>query len=140
MPQHYSFKTEVIKGDECFYLGVYKEKWVLGICRSVLVDLDKDNISITYICREIDHNEHVICSPEDVASKTAFLEWQSRLIDCAKDQFKFKGNVEKMFGPESYSNWIPFYKDDVSPSNAYMQGMGLVDFGALLENGGEDEN
>lgn len=126
MPQYYSFKTEVSDGEECFFSDDEGITWDAGKCKSVLALIEGEKVSVEYSVAD----DGLILSgynSDEIASKTAFLEWQSRLIDCAKDQFKFKGNVEKMFGPESYSNWIPFYKDDISPSNAYMQGMGLVD-------------
>jgi hypothetical protein len=126
MPQYYSFKTEITTGDNCF-VQFSNDYWITGVCKTVRGSFDKEAVTIEFGI--ISKSGFLTRSPGDVASRTAFLEWQSRLMDCARDQFKFKGNMDKMFGPDSYSNWIPFYKVEMSPSNAYMQGMGLIDLG-----------
>lgn len=130
MPYQYSFKAEVGKDEICYFTPNNGESWEEVLCIGVYARLQKDEpVEVYYTINNFPFATDNIISDKKVASKTAFLEWQSRLIDCARDQFKFKGNIDKMFGPESYSNWIPFYKAEMSPSNAYMQGMGLVDFG-----------
>lgn len=133
MPQYYSFKTEVDEGESCFFMDAPEENWIDGQCTRVIAYLHNGNVSVTYTCSGDKQRKPLLNSFANIASREAFLEWQSRLMDCARDQFKFKGNMDKMFGPESYSNWIPFYKADISPSNAYMQGMGLIDLTAEEE-------
>lgn len=131
MQYQYSFKTEVSKGDDCFFT-INKVDWYKGTCSGLEAQFDKETVNLIYWAQ----NEKFVpvpCEHEEIANREEFLEWQSRLIQCAKNMYKFKGNLVKMFGEESYSNWIPFYKENLSASNAYLLGMGLIE--REVENG-----
>jgi hypothetical protein len=128
MAHQYSFKTEVVAGDRCYFSIDKGVAWIDGICTSVEANLIKEVIKLTFWVEDLPLEQ------EEVANRTDFLEWQSRLMDCARDAYKFKGNMDKMFGPESYSNWIPFYKEGLSVSNAYLIGIGIIDKEALQDD------
>lgn len=132
MAREYSFKTEVEKGDKCFFSIDKGISWNICNCIGVAAIIDKEKVSVKF---SVDMKEPgQMLNQEYIASRELFLEWQSRLIEVA-DSHKFKGDKEKMFGESNFSQWIPFYKEGLSPSTGYMVGMGLIDREAI---GNED--
>lgn len=131
--RQYSFKTEIEEGEECFYSADEGVTWKIGSCDSVTASLKKEKVIMCFYINT-DNMDDWSFAPEHVASKDLFLEWQSRLMDLARDSHKYKGDMDKMFGPANYDQWIPFYKEGLPVANAYLIGMGLVEREVLGED------
>lgn len=129
MAREYSFKTEVERGDKCFISDDRGITWINGKCQGISANLINGVVDLSYDLIS-ENGCDCIYAGTEVASRELFLEWQSRLIEVA-DSHKFKGDKDKMFGESNFSQWIPFYKEGLSPGTGDMVGMGLIDREAI---------
>lgn len=128
MAHHFSFKTDVTIGDECYY-WFPSTGWQQGRCYSWQATPTKSGIvDLKFFVISADGGYiKTYVNSRSIAHKEGFNEWRSRVIDTAVQQFNFKGNVENVFGPPSFNELLPMYIAGKSPVTAYMASMGLLE-------------
>lgn len=125
MAHHFSFKTDVVPNDVCYYFDFSIGQWCLSHCtKCEAIISGSESIELYYSVYGYGRG---MLKKERIANKVDFDEWRSRVIDTAVQQFNFKGNTENVFGPPSFNELLPMYIASKSPVTAYMASMGLLE-------------